>query len=55
VTFPVLPRGSDFAPGNRLLVLSAFAILIGGISTVDAAILLAAIRLFTNLFFYQTI
>ncbi len=50
-----LPRGSDFATGNRLLMLSAFAVLIGGISTVGAAVLLAAIRLFTNLFFYQTI
>jgi chloride channel protein, CIC family len=50
-----LPRGSDFATGNRLLMLSAFAIVIGGISTVGAAVLLAAIRLFTNIFFYQTI
>ena len=36
-------------------MLSAFALLIGCISTVGAAILLGAIRLFTNLFFYQTI
>jgi chloride channel protein, CIC family len=55
VTFPPLPRGSDFAPGNRLLLLSAFAVMIGALSTLGAAALLAAIRLFTNLFFYQTL
>jgi CIC family chloride channel protein len=48
-------RGGDFAVHHRLLVLSAFALVIGVVSTVGAALLLAAIRLFTNLFFFQSL
>jgi H+/Cl- antiporter ClcA len=48
-------RGGDFATNSRLILLSAFALVIGVVSTVGAAILLVAIRFFTNLFFYQTI
>jgi chloride channel protein, CIC family len=46
-------RGGDFAVHHRLVMLSAFALAIGVISTAGAAFLLAAIRLFTNLFFFQ--
>jgi chloride channel protein, CIC family len=49
------PRGSDFTTNNRLILLSAFAVPIGAMSTAGAAALLAAIRFFTNLFFFQTI
>lgn len=45
----------DFSGSNRLLLLSAFAVVIGGLSTLGAWLLLAMIRLFTNLFFYQTL
>ena len=45
-------RGSDFATDSRLLMLSAFALLIGVLSTLGAAVLLAAIRFFTNVFFF---
>jgi chloride channel protein, CIC family len=48
-------RGGDFAVHHRLLVLSAFALVIGVVSTMGAALLLAAIRLFTNLFFFQSL
>jgi chloride channel protein, CIC family len=44
----------DFSINQRLVLLSAFALVIGAISTVGAWFLLAAIRFFTNLFFYQT-
>ncbi|MBS0193089.1 MAG: chloride channel protein [Proteobacteria bacterium] len=44
----------DFSSGDRLLLLSVFAIVIGGISSLGAWVLLAMIRFFTNLFFYQT-
>ncbi len=44
----------DFSGSNRLLLLSAFAVAIGGLSTLGAWLLLAMIRFFTNLFFYQT-
>ena len=44
----------DFSGSNRLLMLSAFAVVIGGLSTLGAWLLLAMIRFFTNLFFYQT-
>jgi hypothetical protein len=47
-------HGSDFARNSRLILLSAFALLIGGLSTLGAMLLLAAIRLFTNLFYFQT-
>jgi H+/Cl- antiporter ClcA len=50
----VAARGSDFATNSRLLLLSAFALLIGALSTAGAIVLLAAIRFFTNLFFFQT-
>jgi H+/Cl- antiporter ClcA/predicted transcriptional regulator len=45
----------DFAINQRLVLLSAFAFVIGGISSAGAWFLLAAIRVFTNLFFYQTL
>jgi H+/Cl- antiporter ClcA/predicted transcriptional regulator len=44
----------DFSINQRLVLLSAFALVIGVISSVGAWFLLAAIRFFTNLFFYQT-
>ncbi len=44
----------DFSINQRLVLLSVFALVIGAISTVGAWFLLAAIRFFTNLFFYQT-
>ncbi|MBS0388999.1 MAG: chloride channel protein [Proteobacteria bacterium] len=50
----VAPRAGDFAPNPRLIRLAAFAIVIGAISTAGAIVLLDAIRLFTNLFYYQT-
>lgn len=48
-------HGRDFAANARLLRLSAFALVIGAVSTAGAILLLGAIRLFTNLFFFQTI
>src|SRR3984957_1670921 len=45
-------HGSDFATNSRLIMLSAFGLLIGVMSTLGAAALLAAIRFFTNLFFF---
>jgi H+/Cl- antiporter ClcA len=48
-------RGGDFARHHRLIRLSAFALVIGVISTGGAILLLGAIRLFTNVFFFQTI
>ena len=48
-------RGGDFARNHRLIRLSAFALVIGVISTGGAILLLGAIRLFTNVFFFQTI
>lgn len=48
-------HGRDFANNARLIRLSGFAIVIGVLSTAGAALLLAAIRLFTNIFFFQTI
>jgi chloride channel protein, CIC family len=48
-------RGADFARNHRLIRLSAFALLIGVISTGGAILLLGAIRLFTNAFFFQTL
>jgi chloride channel protein, CIC family len=50
-----LRRGGDFAANNRLLLLSGFAIAIGGLSTLSAMLLLAAIRFFTNLFYFQSV
>ena len=44
----------DFSINQRLILLSAFALVIGAISTAGAWLLLAAIRFFTNLFFYQS-
>ena len=48
-------HGGDFARHHRLMRLSAFALVIGVISTGGAILLLGAIRLFTNAFFFQTI
>jgi len=45
----------DFSSNDRLLLLSLFALAIGVISSVGAWALLAAIRFFTNLFFFQTL
>jgi H+/Cl- antiporter ClcA len=45
----------DFAGKERLLPLSLLALLIGAISTLGAMLLLAAIRFFTNLFFFHTL
>ncbi|HXE20833.1 MAG TPA: chloride channel protein [Rhodoferax sp.] len=45
----------DFSRNDRLVLLSIFGIVIGVISTIGAYILFAAIRFFTNLFFYQTL
>jgi H+/Cl- antiporter ClcA len=49
------PRGGDFATNSRLVLLSGFAIVIGGLSTLSAWVLLQAIRFFTNLFYFQTL
>lgn len=45
----------DFSGNERLLLLSLFAVVIGGISTLGAWVLLRLIRFFTNLFFFQTL
>ncbi|MBX5462249.1 MAG: chloride channel protein [Steroidobacteraceae bacterium] len=45
----------DFAINQRLVLLSGFALVIGVIGTVSAWVLLGAINLFTNLFFYHTV
>ena len=45
-------HAGDFAPNAPLLRLSLFAIIIGGLSTLGAIVLLGAIRLFTNLFYF---
>lgn len=44
----------DFSVDRRLLVLCAIALIIGLLSTAGAWLLLALIRFFTNLFFFQT-
>jgi CIC family chloride channel protein len=54
-TSPSAARVGDFADNHRLIILSAFALVIGVISTAGAMMLLAAIRLFTNLFFFQSV
>lgn len=43
----------DFNGSTRLLLVASLAALVGALSTVVAALLLHAIALFTNLFFYQ--
>jgi H+/Cl- antiporter ClcA/CBS domain-containing protein len=48
-------HGGDFARHHRLLRLSAFAVVIGAVSTAGAVLLLSAISFFTNLFFFHTI
>ena len=53
-TLPATGTG-DFAAGGRLLLLSAFAVLIGVTSTLGAQLLLATIRLFTNLFYFHSL
>ena len=45
----------DFALNARLLRITALAAVIGAIATGSAVLLLDLIRLFTNLFFYQTL
>lgn len=45
----------DFAADTRLLRISAIAVVIGGCGTLAAYALLNLIRLFTNLFFYQSL
>lgn len=45
----------DFSSGNRLVLLSAFAVMIGGVSTLGAWLLLGLIRFFTNVLFCQTL
>lgn len=52
-TLSAAQRG-DFARDARLVRLSAFALVIGVMSTIGAIVLLNAIRLFTNIFFFQT-
>ncbi|HJV60955.1 MAG TPA: chloride channel protein, partial [Albitalea sp.] len=47
------PPKSDFAVNPRLLLLAALAVPIGALGTAAAMALLALIRLFTNLFFFQ--
>ena len=44
----------DFSSHHRLILLSLFAVGIGAISTLGAYVLLAAIRFFTNAFFFHT-
>jgi H+/Cl- antiporter ClcA len=48
-------HGGDFSRNSRLIRLSAFAVVIGGVSTLGAILLLNAIRFFTNLFFFQSL
>ena len=45
----------DFSGNDRLLLLSIFSLVIGVVSSIGAWALLAAIRFFTNLFFFQTL
>jgi H+/Cl- antiporter ClcA len=44
----------DFSHDRRLLGIASIAMVIGGFGTLAAYVLLNLIRLFTNLFFYQT-
>lgn len=44
----------DFAPDRRIIFLCLIAVVIGGVSTVAAFVLLNLIHFFTNLFFFQT-
>ena len=48
-------RAGDFAANTGLVRLSGLALLIGALSSLCAAILLGAIRLFTNLFYFQSV
>src|SRR5207247_55390 len=43
----------DFTADRRLIVISAIAVVVGGICAVVALVLLRLIAFFTNLFFYQ--
>ena len=52
---PSAAHAGDFAPDSRLIRLSAFALIIGLVSSLGAVVLLGAIRLFTNLFYFQTL
>jgi H+/Cl- antiporter ClcA len=46
---------SDFAVDRRLVLLSALAVPIGALGLAAAVLLLALIRLFTNIFFFQSV
>jgi H+/Cl- antiporter ClcA/CBS domain-containing protein len=48
-------HAGDFASNAPLLRLSAFAVAIGGLSTLGAHVLLGAISLFTNLFYFGSL
>ncbi|TCS38598.1 H+/Cl- antiporter ClcA [Paucimonas lemoignei] len=50
---PALKR--DYAADHSLILLSLAALVIGALSTVAGWVLLALIRFFTNLFFFQTL
>ena len=52
VTEPVLSHLGDFTATTRLIRISLIAIVLGGISTLLALVLLSLIGLFTNIFFY---
>lgn len=54
-TQPQYDGRRDFDGKARLLLIAAIAAVIGALSTVTADLLLHAIRLFTNLFFFQTL
>ncbi|AMP00439.1 CBS domain protein [Collimonas arenae] len=45
----------DFAANTRLLKIALIAVIIGGCGTLAAFVLLNLIRMFTNLFFYQSV
>lgn len=48
-------RPGDFTPNPRLILLSGFALVIGVLSSAGAALLLALIRFFTNLFYFHVV
>ncbi len=45
----------DYAVDSRLLLLTSLAVLVGGLGTLAAFVLLKLIYFFTNLFFFQTV
>ncbi|HWT53419.1 MAG TPA: chloride channel protein, partial [Rhodocyclaceae bacterium] len=54
MSHPHIHLRRDFTADQRLLTLCAIAVGIGVLSTLGAWVLLALIRFFTNLFFFQT-